>query len=103
MGTGPGDAHLGHRVAAGVQEAPHPLVAVERREVAERRAPDGDRVPPPVVVAAHRQVGAGAPLQEGHDRAGVHAGLVAEHQHQHVAPGSTAPSAAAIDDAQPSA
>ena len=58
---GPGDRTSATRPRR-VEQAPHPLVAVERRRAPPKpAAPDRDRVPAPVVVAAHRQRRVAAP------------------------------------------
>ena len=79
------DRHLGHVGAALVEQPPHALVAVQVGELAEHAAAERDRVPAPVVVAAHRERRVAAAGEQRLHRLGRHAGLVAEHQHEHVA------------------
>ena len=84
-GIGPGIAHLADLAGALVEQAPDALVAVEAGQVGEHRARERDRVPAPVVVAADGERRTTAALEQCRNGGGRHAGLVSEHQDQHLA------------------
>src|SRR4051794_10435518 len=76
------DADLRDAVAAGRDELPHRLVAVQAPERLEQLAREAERVAEAVVVAADRERGVAAAGQQPGDRVAGDAGLVAEQQHE---------------------
>ena len=76
--------HLGDRLAGAVHQPPDALVAVQRGELAERAAREGERVAAAVVVAAGGERRLAAARHQRRDRRRRHAGLVAEQEHEDV-------------------
>jgi hypothetical protein len=68
-----------------VDQLPHALVAVQGGQVTEHRAREGQRVASAVAVGAGGQRRVAAPRQQGLDVGHADAGLVAEHEHEHIA------------------
>ena len=91
-----------HVLGALVDQPPHALVAVQVRERAEPRARERDRMPAPVVIGADRKLRLAAPGEQRPHRLRRHPGWSPSISTSTSQRGSTTPSAAAIEDEQPS-
>ena len=74
-------------VAGAVEQLPHALVAVQRRELIERAARERQRVAAAVVVGARGERGVASPGEQLRHGCGGDAGLVSQQQDQDLAAG----------------
>src|SRR3954447_11644364 len=81
----PGHAYLDDVAVAALDQLPHRLVALQRAEVVEHGAAERERVAAAVLVARHRDRRLAVPREQRAHGSWPDPGLVAEHEHEHVA------------------
>ena len=74
--------NIDHLGPVAIEQLPHPLVAVQRRQLFEGGASERERVPPPILVAAGSERSIAAAGDQGSYRGRAHTGLIAQHQHE---------------------